>query len=392
MFVALVAPSGFGKGASEGAAEDFLDIETPVFVATPGSGEGILKQYAYKKKSRERGVEQINLRNAVMFSVPEIDTLTALGGRGGSTLMPELRKAWMGERLGFGWSDVEKAVVIMGHRYRMTMLVGVQPGRGGTLMNDADGGTPQRFVFFPTTDRDAPDDPPAEPKRLRLPAWPGTAEPVTVDAAEDDDEPARLKFAVVEDEYKLTEPADKTMFHVLELPPSVVDAIRAEHLAKRRGEVAETQALDSHAMLARLKIAAGLMRMNGRTDKVSEEDWDLAGVILGVSNTTRATVLEAMKSNVTKASRARGHQDAEREVVKEEVLRDRAIARVVERIREKLRADNGQARAALRGQFGRDKEYVNDALSRLELVGDVVLEPIEYQGRKGYRVRLQEGR
>ena len=49
-----------------------------------------MKQYAYKKKSRERGVEQINLRNAVMFSVPEIDTLTALGGRGGSTLMHTL--------------------------------------------------------------------------------------------------------------------------------------------------------------------------------------------------------------------------------------------------------------------------------------------------------------
>src|SRR5262245_59239253 len=93
-----------------------------VFVATPGSGEGILKQYAYKKKT-----EQINLRNAVMFSVPEIDTLAALTARGGSTLMPELRKAWMGDRLGFGWANVEKAVLIMRHRYRMTMVVGVQP-------------------------------------------------------------------------------------------------------------------------------------------------------------------------------------------------------------------------------------------------------------------------
>ncbi len=83
LFVALVAPSGFGKNASEAAAEDLVASEKYVFVATPGSGEGILKQYGYKKKT-----EQKNLRNAVMFTVGEVDTLTALGGRGGSTLMP----------------------------------------------------------------------------------------------------------------------------------------------------------------------------------------------------------------------------------------------------------------------------------------------------------------
>ena len=119
-FVALVARSGFGKNTSEAAAEDFVASDTFVFVATPGSGEGIPKQYAYKKKD-----EQVNLRNAVMFTVGEVDAFAALAGRSGSTLMPELRKAWMGERLGFGWATAEKAVVVMSHRYRMTMVVGV---------------------------------------------------------------------------------------------------------------------------------------------------------------------------------------------------------------------------------------------------------------------------
>ena len=41
----------------------------------------------------------------------------------------------------------------------------------------------------------------------------------------------------------------------------------------------ETAALDLHAMLSRLKLAAGLMRMNWRIDKVSVDDWGLAGVI-----------------------------------------------------------------------------------------------------------------
>ncbi len=58
-------------------------------------------------------------------------------------------------------------------------------------------------------------------------------------------------------------------------------------------------------MLTRLKLAAGLMRMNWRTDKVSEDDWDLAGVILAVSKATRASVLTEMRSNETKAAHAR---------------------------------------------------------------------------------------
>jgi hypothetical protein len=391
LFVALVASSGFGKGASEAVAEDFVTSETPVFVATPGSGEGILKQYAYKKKT-----EQINLRNRAMFSVPEIDTFAALTGRGGSTLMPELRKAWMGERLGFGWADVEKAVVLMGHRYRMTMIVGVQPGRGGVLLQDADGGTPQRFIWLPTTDPDAPDDPPDEPGPLQLPVWPRTCEPKPVadDAENDSDEDgARLIFSVAADGYRLDTPADKSAFHVLELPPSVVETIRREHLAKRRGEVSEAKALDSHSMLARLKLAAGLMWMNGRTDKVSEEDWDLAGVVMGVSNTTRSAVLAAMKSNLTRAVRDRGRQDAEREVVKEDVLRDRAIARIANGIRDKLRAENHQKVNALKHRFrGSDRQYVWSALEVLQRVGDVELEAIEYQGNPGHIAHLKEGR
>ncbi|GFG73587.1 hypothetical protein MBOT_09520 [Mycobacterium botniense] len=68
LFVALVARSGFGKNTSEAAAEDFVASETFVFVATPSSGEGILKQYACVTKPKNQEPQQINLRNAVMFT------------------------------------------------------------------------------------------------------------------------------------------------------------------------------------------------------------------------------------------------------------------------------------------------------------------------------------
>lgn len=398
LFVALVAPSGFGKGASEAVAEDFLVTEVTPFVATPGSGEGLLKQYAYKRRTgKGQPPEQVNVRNAAVFTVPEVDTFAALAGRGGSTLMPELRKAWMGERLGFGWSDAEKAVAIMAHRYRMTMIVGVQPGRGAVLLDDADGGTPQRFLWLRTIDPDAPDDPPVEPEPLCLPAWPMSAQPAeTLELAPSDDAECglRVKFDV-EDTYRLDEPADRSTFHVLELPPSVVDTIRAEHLAKRRGEVAEASALDSHSMLARLKVAVGLMWMNGRTDKVSEEDWVLAGTVMAVSNETRASVLAALSGNATKAARARGRQDAVREVAKAEGMaqaEEAAIGRVAERIRKSLRSDNDQPKAAMRRDFGRDKTYFNDALERLVGVGDVEARPIPGKREDARTLHLKEGR
>jgi hypothetical protein len=379
-FVALVGASGFGKNASEEAAADFLASETCVFVATPGSGEGILKQYAYKKKA-----EQINLRNAAMFSVGEVDTLGALGSRGGSTLMPELRKAWMGERLGFGWANVEKAVVVMGHRYRMTMIVGVQPGRAKTLLQDADGGTPQRYIWMPTNDLAAPDEPPTEPEPLRLPAWPPRNPPPQ---AKDG---VTLKFHVG-DALKLDAPVTKSELHVLPLPPTVVELIRQEQRAKLRGEVPDTKALDAHSTLARLKVAVGLMRLACRTDKVTEEDWNLAGVVMDVSSACRAEAQAALRSKDVAASQAYGRTLGEREVAKDAVVQEKTIARVADRIREKLRAKNGQAKAALRRQFGRDKEYVDEALARLVAVGDVEVKPIEYQGRSGHRVRLKEGR
>jgi hypothetical protein len=377
LFVALVARSGFGKNTSEAAAEDFVAGETYVHVATPGSGEGIPKQYAYKKKA-----DQINLRNAVMFTAGEVDTFAALAGRSGSTLMPELRKAWMGERLGFGWANIEKAVAIMAHRYRMTMIVGVQPGRGDTLLQDADGGTPQRFIWLPTTDADAPDEPPEEPEPLALPAWP-TPSP------DSDDDAVKLKL----DTYPLDTPANKAEFHVLGLPPSVVEAVRQEQRAKLRGEVPETKALDAHATLARLKVAVGLMWMNGRTDKVTEEDWELAGVVMRVSNTARAEVQAALKVKREAASHARGLQDAEREAVKADVLREKAVARVAEGICRKLRLENDRTLNQIKKCFrSDDRKYVEPALDSLRLVGSVEANTIEYQGNDGYRFRLKEGR
>jgi hypothetical protein len=387
MFVALVARSGFGKNTSEAAAEDFVASDTYVFVATPGSGEGILKQYAYvKKATKGQEPQQINLRNAVLLTVGEVDTFAALAGRSGSTLMPELRKAWMGERLGFGWATAEKAVVVMPHRYRMTMVVGVQPGRGDALLRDRDGGTPQRFIWLDTTDPGAPDAPPEAPEPLSLPAWPNHGD---VEVQDGEDGP-KLNFGPTLDEYKLHVPPDKSQFHVLGLPPTVVDAVRQEQRAKLRGEIPESQALDAHSTLVRLKVAVGLMWMNGRTDKVTEEDWDLAGVVMAVSNAARASVQAALRTGAEASDRAYGRKLGQREVAKEEVVRETAITRVAERLREKLREKNDRPLNEIKHWFSNsDRQYVEPALDHMRMASEVEMKQIEYQGNTGYRFFLK---
>ena len=81
LYVALVGPSGMGKGAATGAAKDAVDLGD-VFTATVGSGEGVAHLYSHW----ERG-SVVRDRSAVLFTVPEVDMLTALGSRQGATLL-----------------------------------------------------------------------------------------------------------------------------------------------------------------------------------------------------------------------------------------------------------------------------------------------------------------
>ncbi|WP_052061964.1 bifunctional DNA primase/polymerase [Rhodococcoides fascians] len=381
-FVALVAASGDGKGSSESAAADAIDTTPEVFVATPGSGEGIPKQYAYKASGR-----QVNQRNSVMFSVAEIDTLAALGNRSSSTLMPELRKAWMGERLGFGYATVDKAVPILDHRYRMTMVVGVQPGRSRALLEDSDGGTTQRFLWMPTTDPDAPDEAPDNPGVWAIHRWPKgvVATHETASSAQPVVEGGEVTHLIEVDVLGLQHPVKTTEFQVLGLPRVAVDLIHSTHLVKLRGEARD--GLDGHAILARLKVAAALMVLDARTDAVNESDWDLAGVVMTVSDRTRAQVQKDVAYKASQMNHHRGKTEGEREVVKAEVVDKARLKRVSSNLRKHLRKSSPLTMNQIRKRIAqRDRELVEDALGHLVEVGDVEVEDFEYKGTKGVRV------
>lgn len=164
--------------------------------------------------------------------MPEVDSLTALGNRQGATLLPQLRKAWSGEALGFAYADPNKAIPVAAHTYRLCVVLGVQPDRAGPLLDDTGGGTPQRFLWLPNTfrwhDSEAP-----EPVVVPPQSWPSLG---------------RLEMP---------------------LPTEARDLIRSSRIARLEGDA---DALDGHALLCRAKVAVALTLLEGRR-VVTSDDW-----------------------------------------------------------------------------------------------------------------------
>lgn len=318
MFIGLVGRSGGGKGAVEAAAHEALaiigtvnDCETyPV-----GSGEGIGRTF------RPHGIEpdEPNAVRSAIFTAGEVDTLAALGSRTGATLMGQLRHMYMGETLGFANAGKDTRITVARHTYRAGLIVGIQPLKSEVLLTDADGGTPQRFLWLPVTDPQAPDERPEcpPPMPVKVPRCRSTPMPVT-DAAWTD--------------------------------------IDGHRTATLRGE--DVDPLDGHKLLCRLKAAAALALLDQRAE-VTESDWHLAAVVMDVSAATRDACQHAVDERRRRVNRARAHADAERaEIVaeREDERMDRrareAIVRYLDRHPESARAPLRRSlKLELRGRF-----------------------------------------
>lgn len=368
-FVALVGPSGAGKSVTRAAARDLIQLKLPgggrLHAPNVGSGEGMVDQFAtYDRKAKEF----VGLRTRVMFTVDEVESLTAQGGRSGSTLFPTLRSAWTGDSLGFANRDKTKAIPVEAHRYRLTMIVGAQPTKAQPLLDDADGGTPQRFLWMPTTDPNAPDVEPAEPEPIIVGPWPQPKTGFSVSGVE------TAEVALV------TTPPDPRSFVVLAIPESVREDVLAQRKKVLRGDP-DANPLDGHALMTRLKVAVGLMVLNGRYDKVGDDDWDLAGVVMEVSNRTRREVEKVIACEAAKSNQARGEAEGRRELAKAEVLEKDGLARVCDRIMKKLKDVGELKRSDMPDFLGRDKGLKDDAAELLAARGEVEL--VRYKAKNG---------
>lgn len=303
LYAGLVAFSSGGKTTANAACDSLHDWRFGT--KHLGSGEGLMHMFVHRVREavdKENGQDakkfewRVQQHTVSVFAVvDEVDTLTSLSSRQGATLMPALRSMWGGGSFGFGYADPTKALSLEAHRYRLTVVVGIQPAKAGPLLDDADGGTPQRFIWAATTDPDAPDERPELPGPL----------------------PWRVPVEATSQRGKI----------VLDVGPGAWREIDDAHTARLRGA---TDAQDGHALYSRLKVACLLGLMDGRLG-ASDEDWEIAGMIMARSAHTRA----AVEATLAQRRKDDGHGRAEAEAYKQ--------IHVIERVAEQ--ATNRAAKA-----------------------------------------------
>lgn len=357
LFVGLVGSSGDGKDIAQKVARDALDVGEGRFIVAPlGSGEGLSHMFMRQKK----GQDDPELYNqAALVTVGEIDTLGALVSRQSSTVASQLRQAAMGEQLGMFYVDAAKRMMVPEHRYRMSLIAGIQPSRSAVLLGDSDGGTPQRFIWLPAGDPAAPDFPPEEPEPWiwTTPEW------------------IRAKRG--------TSAGAPCM--VVELPDVARDAIVTARLARLRGS---GEALDGHSLLTRTKVAAALAILDQRLS-IDEEDWHLSGTVMAMSDTQRARCQAALTAERLHSNESQAVAEAERTIIAEEHIDRERLTRTAASIKRLLAQHGEMPGSKLRSKLGKNAEYMDRAADALETSGELVVEEVKYRGQTGKKYRLR---
>jgi len=339
-WVGLVGESGDGKTAAMGVAEEILDVGD-VTVANPGSGEGVAASYMRAPVRKAGETEPVMHNHATLFVVGEVQSLTALGNRMGSTLWPELRKTWTGESLGFHNRSAETRLIVPAHAYRACMVVGVQPEKAGPLLEDANAGTPQRFLWCPTDDPSAPDEAPKEPATwLWRDPWIGAS--------------------------------PGSLFEYTGVCSVAVEEIQRHRLVQLRRERG-WDPMAGHRALTQTKTATVLAIMDGRSH-FTEEDWALAAQIMAASDLTRERMEKKLANAAAEATVRVGEAKGRQKVVIAERVHEEQVKRVCRWAKKKITSVGHEwiAEGELRRKCSsRDRKVLDEALERLASSGDI---------------------
>lgn len=290
--VTVIGRSGSGKSGAAKCARSLLPIEADDLAEVGlGSGEGVIEAYLgmVEEVDLEGKSQRVKrqVRRGVLFMLDEGQALAEMGGRRGSTLLPTIRSGWGGEMLGQANASEDRRRQLAASEYRFALVAGFQLEHATALLDDAAGGTPQRFLFLPAHDPRIPDDAPPWPGRL---AW--------------------------------RPPLHQT--GPMGLDSTVAAEIRRRGLAMARGEVDDRDPLDSRRDLVRLKVAGLLAVLAGRTD-IDAEDWALAGQVVDTSDLVRSSIIDAARSRAREAERVRTAQLARRAASLDDDAASRAL-------------------------------------------------------------------
>jgi len=336
-FVALVGESGAGKDQAIATAAMAVDVgDEQVHQGRLGSGEGFAHGFKHRARKGEGemadGTGEIWDHHSVLFSESEIESVIKLGGRQGATLIPELRSAWSGGKLGHLFSDPMKRLNIPEHSYRMCLIAGMQPSKAGPFLDDEAGGLPQRFLWLMVADRYAPIEIVVSPQpKVLVPAFNNISE---------------------------GEPVVMQVCHEAQL---VIDDRAVRVL---RGELSDP--LKSHWLQAKLRVAAALALLHG-VEMVSTEFWDLADWIMHKSDEGRIFCAHVARLESERQVKSAGRREGVKLMATEEERYERLVSSARRIILNSLDEDEWTKEGQISRKLGKSeyREHMKSLLTEL---------------------------
>ena len=297
LYILLLGASGTSKTTANSTTRAAWNWTAPELRL--GSGEGLAAAYTRRENTKDADGNKTN--NPVRYEwrryawIDEYGSLISVKARAGATIASELRTAWSGERLGMDYRAEEARLPVDPGTYRLSIAAGIQPTLAAEVFAGSDVGDLQRWLWFTAT------DPELANTQQGGPFHPLTNNQIKI----------RPEYAA-----NATRWEDHTEPGLLIIPTTdqIKQQIWNDHINRQAGNDNDH---DSHRNHQRLRLAGILALIEGQ-NQVENQDWELAGELLTISDQTRHQIELTIRERTTNNLKARGQANATISAAQEE--------------------------------------------------------------------------
>lgn len=362
LFVALCGEPGAGKGRTMQLASDMVRREirgnfvTAAFNkptrAPVGSPEGMISALRPRTAAEDEDEDNQPPELArVIFEVAEINRLYGERRAQESTQEGTLLSMWSNENVGVLRKKEQDTLAVEAWSYRVCFLVGAQAKWVHRLAGETSDGLAQRWLYLPAATTHV-ERPQLGKKRNAV-----EVEIPTIDI------PAEV--------WNATKPVviDNYVQYALELQDYL--------LRKANAEKRPVDPFNVHRAYNQARVAAALAVITRGRLEVSPEAWHLAGVVMDVSDLTRARLVREYEH---RERRDRVEAAADRAGINDDAVIKAAETKIV-----KVLKDNGGTMPGgkLRNTLSKPQREVSEqAVNNLKQSGVISVEEIEAKGNR----------